>query len=182
MPLLNPKLFLKSPVKYIVNTLRQMWCTALKKNTLIYLRRQIINLIFWRCQRFVCLLWVQRRFETSEVIMRRCLLVTVVLWPTQECYAADTRHDTPSRHSIQAQGQCGTSHWNTQLLFLMSWVRPDREILPRPSTDTSNHSTLWCCYGGSQSDAREVNESIWDDRSNLNYCRELQCWWLTKFI
>ena len=27
---------------------------------------------------------------------------------------------------------CGTSHWNTQLP--MSWVRPDRQTLTRPST------------------------------------------------
>ena len=32
---------------------------------------------------------------------------------------------------------CGTSHWNTQLPILMSRVRPDLEILPRPSTHTS---------------------------------------------
>ena len=32
---------------------------------------------------------------------------------------------------------CGTSHWNTQLPILMSWVRPDQEILTRPSTHTS---------------------------------------------
>ena len=49
---------------------------------------------------------------------------------------------------------CGTSHWNTQLPILMSWVRPDREVLSRPSTLTSERSTQWCCYGGSQSEAR----------------------------
>ena len=32
----------------------------------------------------------------------------------------------------------------------MFWLRPDREILPRPNTHTSEHSTLLCCYGGSQ--------------------------------
>ena len=32
----------------------------------------------------------------------------------------------------------GTSHWNTQLPILMSRVRPDQEILPRPSTHTRN--------------------------------------------
>ena len=49
---------------------------------------------------------------------------------------------------------CGTSHWNTQLPILMSWVRPDREILPRPSSLTSIRPTLRYCYGGSQSEAR----------------------------
>ena len=37
---------------------------------------------------------------------------------------------------------CGTSHWNTQLPILMSWVRPDREILPRPSTQTPANAQL----------------------------------------
>ena len=37
---------------------------------------------------------------------------------------------------------CGTSDWNTQLPILMFWVRPDREILPRPSTDASERSTM----------------------------------------
>ena len=36
----------------------------------------------------------------------------------------------------------------------MSWVRPDWEILPRPTTHTSEHLTLPCCYGGSQSEAQ----------------------------
>ena len=56
---------------------------------------------------------------------------------------------------MQTQGQpchwCRVSHWNTQLPILMSWVRPDREIIPRHSTQTSIRSPLWCCYGGSQS-------------------------------
>ena len=47
---------------------------------------------------------------------------------------------------------CGTSHWNTQLPILMSWVRPDQEIIPRPSIYISERST-WCCHGGSQSEA-----------------------------
>ena len=46
--------------------------------------------------------------------------------------------------------RCGTSHWNTQLPILMSWVRPNQEILSRPSTRTSERSALWCCYGGSR--------------------------------
>ena len=33
-------------------------------------------------------------------------------------------------------------HWNKQLPILMSWVRPDREILPRLSTNTSERSSL----------------------------------------
>ena len=49
---------------------------------------------------------------------------------------------------------CGTSHWNTQLPILMSWVRPDREILPWSFTHTSERSTWWYWYGGSQSVAR----------------------------
>ena len=47
---------------------------------------------------------------------------------------------------------CGMSHWNTQLPILISCVRPDREIVPRPSTQASERSTLWCC--GIQSEAR----------------------------
>ena len=46
---------------------------------------------------------------SSEVILRRCLLVAVVLRQcaaTQECHAADTGHDTPPvtlTHNIQTQ-------------------------------------------------------------------------------
>ena len=37
---------------------------------------------------------------------------------------------------------CAMSHWNTQLPILIPWVRPDREILLRLSTHTSECSTL----------------------------------------
>ena len=33
---------------------------------------------------------------------------------------------------------CGTSHCSTQFPILMSWVRTDQEILPRPSTHAAN--------------------------------------------
>ena len=49
---------------------------------------------------------------------------------------------------------CGTSHCNTQQPILMSSVRPGREILPWPSTHSSECSTLWCSYVGNQSEAR----------------------------
>ena len=55
-------------------------------------------------------------------------------------------HSTPSQYTDTwptcryAIHWCGTSHWNTQLPILMSWVRPDREILPRPSKHTSERS------------------------------------------
>ena len=110
---------------------------------------------------YVCLfVWVTHRFETSEVISRRCLLVAVVLWPMcchteMPCRRHRTRHPTPSQYTDTgptcrcAIHWCGTSHWNTQLPILMSWVRPDREILPRPSTHTSERST-WCCHCGQQ--------------------------------
>ena len=113
----------------------------------------------------VCLfVWVQRRFETSEVITRRCLLVAVVLWQIcchtgMPCRRHRTWHPTPSQYTDTgptcrcAIHRCGTSHWNTQLPILMSWVRPDREILPRPSTHTRERST-WCCHGGQQSEAQ----------------------------
>ena len=60
------------------------------------------------------------------------------------CSRHRTRHPTPSQYTDTGPTcrctihGCGTSHWNTQLPILMSWVRPDREILPRPSTHTSN--------------------------------------------
>ena len=63
------------------------------------------------------------------------------------CRRHRTRHPTPSQYTDTgptcrcAIHRCGTSHWNTQLPILMSWVRPDREILPRPSTHTSERST-----------------------------------------
>ena len=47
----------------------------------------------------------------------------------------------PTYHVIH---WCGTLHWNTQLPLLMSWVRPDWEILPQSSKHTSKRSTLWC--------------------------------------
>ena len=74
-------------------------------------------------------------------------------------YRHMTWHPTPSQFTDTgptcrcAIHWCGTSHWNTQLPILMSWVRPDREILPRPSTHTSKCST-WCCHGGQQSEAQ----------------------------
>ena len=49
-----------------------------------------------------------------------------------------TWHPTPSHYTDTgptcrcAIHWCGTSHWNTQLPILMSWVRSDREILPPP--------------------------------------------------
>ena len=73
--------------------------------------------------------------------------------PTPSQYTA-TGHDTPPRHSIQTQDMAPNpftvythdrpvvSHWNTQLPILMSWVRPHREILPRPFTHTSERSPL----------------------------------------
>ena len=57
------------------------------------------------------------------------------------------------RHRVD-MALCAT-HWNTQLPILKSWVRTDREILPRPSTHTSERiSTICYQYGGSQSEAR----------------------------
>ena len=69
------------------------------------------------------------------------------------CHGHRTWHPSPSLYTHTgptcrcAIHWCGTSHWKTQLPLLMSWVRPDWEILPRPSTHTSECSTLWC-YGG----------------------------------
>ena len=81
---------------------------------------------------------------------------------TQEYHATNTGHDTPPGHSTQdSRPICGCaihwwgmSHWNTYLPILMSWVRPNREILPKPSTHTSECWNLWCWYGDSQSEAR----------------------------
>ena len=77
---------------------------------------------------------------------------------TQDCHAAYTGHDNPPLHSIQTHGRPVTmlsidvmSHWNIQLPILISLVRPDWKILPRPSTHTREHSTI---YSGSQSEAR----------------------------
>ena len=69
---------------------------------------------------------------------------------TQEYEDSDTGHNTPSRHSIQTPGPtwccgihwCGTSLWDKELLLLMSWVIPNREILPRPSTYTPANAQL----------------------------------------
>ena len=59
-----------------------------------------------------------------------------------------TRHPTPAQYADTgptyhcAVHLCETSHWNTQLPILNSRVRPDQDILPRPSTHTSERSTL----------------------------------------
>ena len=74
--------------------------------------------------------------------------VTNVLPQCMECHVVDTGHDTPSRHSIHTQGQPDvvqpidverhTADWNTQLSILMSWVRPDREIIADPPHTLAN--------------------------------------------
>ena len=51
----------------------------------------------------------------------------------------------------------------------MSWVRPDREILPQPSTRTSERSTEWCGYGGSQSEASTVDITMIDMSIFINW-------------
>ena len=50
------------------------------------------------------------------------------------------RHPTDCRCAIHRHG---TLHWNTQLPILMSWVRPDREILPRRSPHTPANAQLY---------------------------------------
>ena len=104
-----------------------------------------------------------KQTKTYEVISRRCLLVAMVLWPMC-CHTGiprrrhRTRHPTPSQYTDTgptcrcAIHWCGTSHWNTQLPVSKSWVRPEREILPWPSTHTSERSTLWYWYGGNKSE------------------------------
>ena len=92
------------------------------------------------------------------------IATAVVLWPMcchtgMPCCRHRTWHPTPSQYTAtgptcrSAIHWCGTSHWNRQLPILISWVRPDREILPRPFTHTGDHST-WCCHGGQQSEAQ----------------------------
>ena len=59
-----------------------------------------------------------------------------------------TGHDNPHCNSKQTQGrpvivlsidvERQIVIHNSQLPILMSWVRPDRKILPRPSTHTAN--------------------------------------------
>ena len=54
---------------------------------------------------------------------------------------------------------CGTLHWKTQLPVLISWVRPDREILLRPSTHSSERSTLWAATNKSQKTRNKNQET-----------------------
>ena len=97
--------------------------------------------------------WVKRPFLTSEVISRRCLLVAVISWPMccyteMPCGRDKTWHPTQLQYTGTgptcrfAIHWCGTSHWNTQLPISIYWVRPDREILPRPSTHTSESDAV----------------------------------------
>ena len=108
----------------------------------------------------ICLLGFNLALTSED--MSQCLLVALVLWPMcchtgMPCQSHRTWHPTPSQYTDTgptcrcATHWCGTSHWNTKLPILMSCVRPNREILPQPSTHTSEHSTL--CYGGSQLEA-----------------------------
>ena len=96
-------------------------------------------------------------FRHHEVISRRCLLVAAVLRPIwchrgMPCCRHRTWYPTLSQYTDTGQicrcaiHWCETSHWNTQLPISMSWVRPDRKILPPSSTNISQHSILWCCY------------------------------------
>ena len=83
-----------------------------------------------------------------DVISRLCPLVAVILWPMcrntgMPCRRHRTRHPTPSQFTDTGPtSRCaihwfGTSHWNTQVPNLMSWVWPDSVILRRPSTHSA---------------------------------------------
>ena len=72
---------------------------------------------------------------TNVLSQRNAMLQTQNMTPTSPQY---TDTGPTCRCAIH---WCGTSHRNTQLPILMSWVRPDREILPQPSTHTSERST-----------------------------------------
>ena len=100
---------------------------------------------------------VKHRFLTSEVILQQCLLVAVVFGPMcchtgMPCRRHRTWHPNPSQYTDTgttcrcAIHWCGTSHWKPQQPILMSWVRYDQEIIPPPSTRTSERSTLWCLF------------------------------------
>ena len=91
-----------------------------------------------------------------KVILRRCLLVAVVLWPMCchkgiSCGWQEMTFNpiTVYRHRANLL-LCYPLMWNLILGYTttqLTWVRPDREILPWSSTHTSECSTLWCCYG-----------------------------------
>ena len=102
---------------------------------------------------------------TPEVISRRCLVVAVVLWlMCCHTWTSWCRHRTWHPTLLQyirhwtGLSLCYPLMWSVTLEHtttrLMSWVRPDLEILPWPSIHTSKHSILWCCNGSSQSEAR----------------------------
>ena len=113
---------------------------------------------------FVCLglasLWnIWGHITTVPTCSSGTLTNVLPHWNAMPQTQDTTPHPTPSQYTDTgptcrcAIHWCGTSHWNTQLPILMSWVRPDREILPRPSTHTSERST-WCCHGGQQLEAQ----------------------------
>ena len=41
---------------------------------------------------------------------------------------------------------CWKFHWKLQIPTLMSWIKPDHEILSRPSTHKANNPFQWYCY------------------------------------
>ena len=93
----------------------------------------------------------------------------VVIWPMcchtgMSCCRHWTWHLTPSQYTDTGQTcraihWCGLLHWNTQLPILMSQVRPDREILPQPSTHSSVY-TLNSMMLAWWSSARSSVESV----------------------
>ena len=122
----------------------------IKYNESYIFSKHFIILYCWidqSCILFVSFVLGLTSLLTSEVISQRCLLVAVVLWPMcchteMPCRRHRTWHPTPSQYTDTgltcccAIHWCDTSQWNTQLPILISWVWPDREILPRPSTHT----------------------------------------------
>ena len=92
--------------------------------------------------------------------MRVAACTSGTLTTPLECHNADTGHDTPPHHDMYMY--CYPLMWKVTLEYttspnLMSWVRPDQEILPDLPHTPANAQVmrLWCCYGGSQKFGRK---------------------------
>ena len=119
------------------------------------------------------------------VISGRCLLVAVALAPMC-CYTGKLCRRHRTWHPTL--WQYTDTHWNSQLPILMSWVWPNQEVLPRPSTQAANAQHYDAAVVSvSQNHGRMrtvLTESwIWNPllANPLSYLLGQSCFWLILY-